>query len=49
MNIIVENTILESTSSVKVLVVNIDFKLKFNDHVCDMCTKAGRQLNVLQN
>ena len=48
LNIIVENTKLESTSSIKVLGVNIDSKLNFNDHVCDMCTKAGRQLNVLQ-
>ena len=48
LNIIVENTNLESTSSIKVLGVNIDSKLNFNDHVCDMCTKAGRQLNVLQ-
>ena len=47
-NIIVENTKLESTSSIKVLGVNIDSKLNFNDHVCDICTKAGRQLNVLQ-
>ena len=48
LNIIVDNTKLESTSSIKVLGVNIDSKLNFNDHVCDMCTKAGRQLNVLQ-
>ena len=48
LNIIVENTKLESTSSIKVLGVNIDSKLNFNDHVCDMWTKAGRQLNVLQ-
>ena len=48
LNIIVENTKLESTSSIKVLGVNIDSKLNFNDHVCDMCTKAGRQLNLLQ-
>ena len=48
LNIIVENTKLESTSSIKILGVNIDSKLNFNDHVCDMCTKAGRQLNVLQ-
>ena len=26
----------------------VDSKLKFNDHVYDMCTEAGRQLNVLQ-
>ena len=48
LNIIVENTKLESTSSIKVLGVNIDSKLNFNAHVCDICTKAGRQLNVLQ-
>ena len=46
LNIIVEK--LEPTSSITVLGVNIDCKLNFNDHVCDMCTKAGRQLNVLQ-
>ena len=48
LNIIVENTKLESTSSIKVLCVNIDSKLNFNDRVCDMCTKARRQLNVWQ-
>ena len=49
LNIIVENTKLESTSRIKVLGVNIiDSKLNFNDRVCDMCTRAGRQLNVLQ-
>ena len=47
LNIMVENTKLESTSSIKVLGVNIDSKLNFNDHVCYMCTEAGRQLNVL--
>ena len=48
LNIIVENTKLESTSSIKLFGVNIDSKLNFNDHVYDMCTKAARQLNVLQ-
>ena len=48
LNIIVENTKLESTSSIKVLGVNIDSKLNFNDRVCDMCTEARRQLNVWQ-
>ena len=48
LNIIVENTKLESTSRIKVRGVDIDYKLNFNDHVCVMCTKAGRQLNVLE-
>ena len=45
---IVENTKLESTSSIKVIGVNIDSKLNFDDNVCDMCSEAGRQLDVLQ-
>ena len=47
LNIIVENTKLESAPNIKVL-VNIDSKLNFIDHVCDMCIKAERQLNLLQ-
>ena len=47
LNIVVENTKLESASNIKVL-VNIDSKLIHVDHVCDMCIKAGRQLNLLR-
>ena len=32
----------------KVLGVTIDDKLNFTAHISDVCTKAGRQLNILQ-
>ena len=32
----------------KILGVTVDRKLNLNDHVSQICTKAGRQLNVLQ-
>ena len=36
-----------SNKCVKLLGVNIDNKLTFNDHISDLCCKAGRKLNVL--
>ena len=33
---------------VKLLGVTIDFKLKFDTHISDICIKASRQLNVLK-
>ena len=44
----VENTIISSSEEMKVLGVTIDDKLNFTEHISDVCTKAGRQLNVLQ-
>jgi hypothetical protein len=33
---------------VKLLGVAIDFELKFNSHISNICKKASRQLNVLK-
>ena len=44
----VENTIISSSEEMKVLGVTIDDKLNFTEHISDVCTKAGRQLNILQ-
>ena len=48
LNVSVDGTMLETAESIKILGVTVDRKLNFNDHVSQMCTKAGRQLNVLQ-
>jgi hypothetical protein len=34
---------------VKLLGVTIDFELKFNSHISNICKKASRQLNVLKS
>ena len=44
----VNNTIISSTESMKVLGIMIDDKLNFTEHISNVCIKAGRQLNVLQ-
>ena len=44
----VENTITSSSEEMKVLGVTIDDKLNFTEHISDVCTKAGRQLNIHQ-
>ena len=44
----VENTIISSSEAMKVLGVKIDDKLNFTEHISDVCTKTGRQLNILQ-
>lgn len=45
--IVIENNIIQSTSSVKLLGVSIDKELNFKFHVADLCKRAGRKLNVL--
>ena len=44
----VEKTIISSSEAMKLLGVKIDDKLNFTEHISDVCTKAGRQLNILQ-
>ena len=44
----VEDTIISSAEAIKVFGVKIDDKLNFTEHISDVCTKAGRQLNILQ-
>ena len=48
LDVSVDGTMLKTADSIKILRVTVDRKLNFNDHVSQMCTKAGRQLNVLQ-
>ncbi len=38
---------IERQTSVKLLGVTIDEKLKFNDHVIEICKKASKQLNIM--
>ena len=42
-----ENATLSATQSVHILGVTIDEKLKYDEHVSNLCKKAGKQLNVL--
>lgn len=43
----VNGTSIKSTNSVKLLGVQIDNKLSFNEHVSLLCKKVGKQLNAL--
>ena len=43
----VDDNILTSQASVKLLGINIDRHLTFSDHVNLLCQKAGRKLNAL--
>ena len=45
----VNNNVITATSTMKILGIYIDNKLNFNGHIAFLCTKAGRQLNVLQH
>jgi hypothetical protein len=36
------------SAEVKLLGVTIDYELKFNSHITNICRKASRQLNVLK-
>ena len=42
------DSVVTSEEHVKLLGVNIDYKLNFNHHIHSLCKKAGAQLNVLQ-
>ena len=43
----VNNAVIESKSVVKLLGINIDSTLSFNNHISEIFTKAGRKMNVL--
>jgi len=43
----VDNILLSSQKSVKLLGLHIDNALKFNCHITELCKKAGRKINVL--
>jgi hypothetical protein len=40
--------IIKTEDEVKLLGVTIDYELKFNSHITNICRKASRQLNVLK-
>ena len=40
--------IVKTEDEVKLLGVTIDYELKFNSHITNICRKASRQLNVLK-
>jgi hypothetical protein len=40
--------IIKTENEVKLLGVTIDYELKFNSHITNICRKASRQLNVLK-
>ena len=44
---VIEGNTIEISDHVKLLGVHIDDRLKFNDHVKILCTKANRQLKVM--
>ena len=46
-NVNIRNVILPSEDSVKLLGVHIDYRLDFNKHISETCSKAGRQLSAL--
>ena len=46
-SIILENVIIDSSDSVKLLGITIDKKLNFNDHVSKLCKKVSTKLHAL--
>ena len=46
--LVIDGIEIDPANNIKVLGITIDQCLKFNKHISDMCSKAGRQLNVLQ-
>ena len=44
----IDNNIISTMDSVKLLGVTIDKRLDFNEHVATLCKKAARQINALQ-
>ena len=42
------SNIIKTENDVKLLGVTIDYELKFNSHITNICRKASRQLNVLK-
>ena len=46
-NLIIDNKEIKTTNSVKLLGINIDDQLRFNEHISILCFKAAMQLNAL--
>ena len=45
--LIIDNKEIKRTNSIKLLGINIDDQLKFNEHISVLCSKAAMQLNAL--
>ena len=45
--LIIDNNEIKTTNSIKLLGINIDDQLKFNEHISVLCSKAAMQLNAL--
>ena len=43
----IKDKVIKSEESVRLLGITIDYKLKFNTHISDVCIRAGGQLNAL--
>ena len=43
----IDNKEIKTTNSIKLLGINIDDQVRFNDHVSILCSKAAMQLNAL--
>ena len=46
--LIIDNKEIKSTNSIKLLGININDQLKFNEHISILCSKAAMQLNALR-
>ncbi len=46
LNFHIEDCIVKPQCEIKILGITIDFKLKFDSHVSELCRKAVRQLNA---
>ena len=44
---IIDNKEIKTTNSIKLLGINIDDQLRFNEHISVLCSKAAMQLNAL--
>jgi hypothetical protein len=44
----IQNNILSCEETVKLLGIDIDYQLKFDQHISNLCRKASQQLNVLK-
>ena len=44
----VNDNVITATSTMKILGIHFESKLNFKGHIAFLCTKAGRQLTVLQ-
>ena len=45
-NIQTANVLIKNSSAEKILVITVDYKLRFDRHVENLCEKASRNLNV---